>query len=112
MVPHSWKVTYDHGFEDGKVPVLVNQAIGLMAAIQALVTGGGLVIGAGIASESLSIDGISQGIVTTASAENSAYSAQIKEYQTTLVGRNAEEAKNSIITTLRKYYKGQTMNII
>ena len=49
-----------------------------------------LIIGAGIANQSLSIDGLSQSIGTTSSAENSGYSARIKSYQTEIketVGR-------------------------
>lgn len=111
-VPHAWKITYDHGFEDGRVPVVINHAIGLLAAIQALITGGNLVIGAGIAATEISIDGLSQSIQTTQSAENSAYSATIKEYQALLVGKNEADYKNSIMKKLRDYYKGETMTIL
>ena len=43
------------GFKDGKVPMAINMAIGNMAAIQALHIAGDLVLGAGIASSSLSV---------------------------------------------------------
>ena len=49
-----------------------------------MITAGDLVIGAGIANISRSIDGLSQSIGTTASAENSAYSARIKLLDTQL----------------------------
>jgi hypothetical protein len=59
---------------------------GILSARNILITAGDLVIGAGIANMSRSIDGLSQSIGTTASAENSAYSARIK-----LLDKQAEE---------------------
>lgn len=111
MIPHAWRITYDHGFEDGKIPVVLNQAIGLLAAIQALMVAGNLVIGAGIAAEMLSIDGLSQTIQTTQSAENSAYSATIKEYQRLLFG-SREADPFALLNVLERYYKGETINIL
>lgn len=110
-VPHLWQMTYTHGFKDGCIPVLINHAIALMASIQALIVGGNLVIGAGIAAQSISLDGMSQSITTTASAENSSYSATIKEYQRLMFGANKDDP-SAIIKQLRTYYKGQSMNIL
>lgn len=103
-VPHLWRFTYNYGFEDGKVPALVNQTIGYLAASQALIIGGNLVLGAGIASSSISIDSMSQSINTTQSAENSAYSATIKDYGTRLYGANKDDP-NSMLRILKNYYK-------
>lgn len=111
MVPHLWRITYTAGFEDGKIPDIVNHAIGLLAAVQALIVGGNLVLGAGIASQSISLDGLSQSIQTTASAENSTYSATIKEYQNLLFGKNAQD-RSGLIATLKDYYKGEGVGII
>ena len=101
---------YLAGFEDGKIPTTINQAISYMAAIQALIIGGNLVLGAGIGSSSLSIDGLSQSINTTQSAENSAYSATITEYSNQLYGSN--ERERGLLKTLNDYYKGAQMDII
>jgi len=54
--------------------------IGMNASIQIFNILGDIVLGAGIASISLSIEGLSQSIGTTSSAENSAYSARIRMY--------------------------------
>jgi hypothetical protein len=64
---------------------------GILAARNILITAGDLVIGAGVASFSRSIDGLSQSIGTTASAENSAYSARIKmlDAQTDIIWKRA-----------------------
>ena len=111
FVPHLWRITYDYGFCDGAVPVLMNQAIGMMAAMQALIIGGNLVLGAGIAGSSISLDGLSQSIQTTQSAENSAYSATIKDYGDRLNGKTKDDPR-AILTILYNYYVGQQMNII
>lgn len=110
-VPHLWRITYDYGFCDGGIPLLINQAVGMIAAISALTVGGNLVLGAGIASSSISLDGISQSINTTQSAENSAYSATIKDYGDKLFGANKDDP-NSILRILKNYYNGSTMNMI
>ena len=109
-LPDLWQFKYTSGFEDGKIPVSVNQAISYLAAIQALIIGGNLVLGAGISSQSLSIDGLSQSINTTQSAENSAYSATIHEYSDQLYGGN--ERERGLLKTLKDYYKGAEMGII
>jgi len=111
FVPHLWQITYDYGFEPGKIPVLVNQAISILASIQALVVGGNLVLGAGIAGSSISLDGLSQSIQTTQSAENSAYSATIKDYGDRLFGKTKDDP-TAILTILKKYYKGTNISII
>ena len=111
FAPHLWRLTYSFGFDPGKIPTLLNMAIGQLAAIQALVVGGNLVLGAGIAGSSISLDGLSQSIQTTQSAENSAFSATIKDYSDKLFGKTKDDPY-SILRILKEYYKGQEMNII
>ena len=110
LIPDVFRVEYLAGFADGRIPIAINQAISYMAAIQALIIGGNLVLGAGIGSSSLSIDGLSQSINTTQSAENSAYSATITEYSNQLYGSN--ERERGLLKTLMDYYKGQAIDII
>lgn len=111
FVPHLWQITYDYGFDTGCIPTLLNQAISTAAAIQALTVGGNLVLGAGIAGSSISLDGLSQSIQTTQSAENSAYSATIKDYGDKLFGKTKDDPY-SMVRILKDYYKGSNMNII
>lgn len=110
LVPHAWKITYDHGFEDGCVPKIINNLIAGLAAMQVFQVAGSLVLGAGIASSSLGIDGLSQSINTTQSAENSAFSAQYKEYQNLIFGRNEKDP--GLLGKVRAYYKGAEWGII
>lgn len=111
MVPHLWQITYDYGFDVGKVPTLLNMAVGIIAALQALIVGGNLVISPGIAGSSISLDGLSQSIQTTQSAENSAYSATILDYSKKLFGQTKDDP-HAIMTILKNYYKGTDINII
>jgi hypothetical protein len=111
LIPQAWKLTYTFGFEDGKIPQLVNHAIGFLAASQALSVLGNLVLGAGIGSFSISLDGLSQSVNTTQSAENSAYSATIAEYEKYLYGANKDDPF-SIMKILKNYYQGQNMSML
>ncbi len=110
-VPHLWRITYDYGFCDGAIPSIINQVIGQLAALQAFIVGGHLVLGAGIASTSISLDGLSQSINTTQSAENSAFSATIRDYSDKLFGKRAEDPF-STLNILKSYYKGQNIALI
>jgi hypothetical protein len=110
-VPHLWEIKYYHGFKPGCVPSVMNAAIGLIASIYAMNILGDLIIGAGIAASSLSLDGLSQSIQTTASAENHGFSAKVKDYARQLYG-DRTTGSTGIIEALRRYYRGQNMNII
>lgn len=111
FVPHLWQITYDYGFDPGCVPTLLNQAIATIAAMQALIVGGNLVLGAGIAGSSISLDGLSQSIQTTQSAENSAFSATIKDYGDKIFGKTKDDPY-ALLRILKDYYKGQQFNLI
>lgn len=111
MVPNLWVATYTWGFKDGCVPTIINAAIGLIAGIYVLNSLADLNIGAGIAGTNLSLDGLSQGIQTTGSAENTTFSAKVKEYNRLLFG-DKSLGSTGIFTILRNYYKGASINII
>ena len=110
-VPDLWVINYTAGFKDGCIPILINQAIGYIAAVQYLNIAGDLIVGAGIAGSSISLDSMSQSIQTTSSAENHGYSAKLKEYQNLLFGRTKDD-QTAIMKILRAYYKGSTINIV
>jgi hypothetical protein len=79
-IPNYWEVTYITGFH--KVPADIIAAAGKLASIGILnILGDIPTIGAGIASKSISIDGLSQSISSTQSATNAAYGARIGEYK-------------------------------
>lgn len=111
-VPQLWRITYQAGFDNGKVPAIINQAIGLLAAIYALNVAGDLVFGAGVAAESISIDGMSQALTTTASAENHTFSAKVRAFNSVLFGDSINSPNRGIIRILMDYYQGQRLTII
>ena len=111
MIPHAWEITYDYGFCTGMVPVLLNQAISMIAAIICLITGGHLILGAGIAGTSISLDGLSQSINTTQSAENSGFSSVIKDISDKLYGTTKDDPF-AILKMLKNYYKGASITIL
>ena len=65
--------------------------------------GGDLILGAGIASMSLGIDGLSQSVATTSSAENSGFSSRIIMYN--------KEIK-STLEKLKGIYKGINFTVL
>lgn len=78
--PQLFTITYTAGFENSKVPYMIYRLIGLLTAIKLLAVAGELVLGAGIANQSISLDGLSQSIGSTASAMYGAYAARIEVY--------------------------------
>lgn len=79
-IPNYWKVRYVTGFE--VVPLDILNVIGRLAAINLFHIMGDLILGAGIASQSIGIDGLSQSISSTSSATNAGYGARVQGYIT------------------------------
>jgi len=96
-VPNYWEIEYCTGFD--KVPAELLDLVGKLAAMQVFAITGDIVLGSGIASQSLGFDGLSQSINTTQSAENSAHSARIRQYK--------YEIKHDL-PRLINFYKGIT----
>lgn len=99
-LPDLFSLTYTAGFEDGRVPRNIVDVIGKVASMGPFNIFGDLIIGAGIATVSTSIDGLSQNIGSTASATNSGYGSRIIQY--------GKEVKDWM-PKLRRYYKGIRM---
>jgi len=81
-IPNYWNINYVTGFD--KVPRDLQDAVAKFASMQILAILGDITFGAGIANQSISIDALSQSIGTTQSAENSLYSARIRQFQSEL----------------------------
>jgi hypothetical protein len=77
-IPNYWEVVYVTSFD--KIPADILDAIGKLASLNAFIQLGDLILGPGIASTSLGIDGLSQSISSTASSGKSIYSARIDQY--------------------------------
>ena len=103
-VPAIWHFTYRAGFEPGTAPPDIKHAIAMWASIGVLNIAGDLIVGAGIASKSVTLPGLSQNINTTSSATNAGFGARIIEYQ--------KEIKASIPNLRRYYGKASRMVVI
>jgi hypothetical protein len=96
-VPSLFRVTYTAGFKKDEIPVQLKEIVGMKAAMGPLNIAGDLIAGAGIATKSIGLDGLSQSISTTSSATNAGYGARILQYN-----KEIEERMKG----LREYYGG------
>jgi len=96
-IPHFWRVKYKAGFKKGQVPASILDIIGMKAAMGPLNIAGDLIAGAGIASKSISLDGLSQSISTTSSATNAGYGSRIIQYTKQI---------DNLLEGLRERYQG------
>jgi hypothetical protein len=82
MIPDYWRIQYITGWDIDQMPMDLINVVGMVASFGPLGIAGDLILGsAGIASQSLSIDGLSQSISTTASATNAGYGARLIQYE-------------------------------
>jgi hypothetical protein len=99
--PSIWNISYKAGIED--IPEDMVEYIMKRASVGILQVWGDLIIGAGIANQTISIDGLSQSIGTTQSPEFSGAGARIKNYMDDM--KELERA-------LKDTYLGINMGII
>ncbi len=95
-------VSVPHPELDRGLPEVLKDTIGKFSSFGPLNIAGDLIVGAGIASKSLSIDGLSQSISTTSSATNAGYGARLVQYQKEL---------KVVVPELQRYYKGLRMRV-
>lgn len=103
FIPDAFRVDYTAGFEPGQVPPLLLDVIGKKASFGPLNIAGDLLGGAGIASQSIGIDGLSQSFNTTSSATNAGYGARLLQY--------SKEIKE-VLPMLERYYKGLRFTVV
>lgn len=103
FVPSVFRVTYTAGFEAGQVPPIVTDIVGKIASFGPLNIAGDLLGGAGIASQSVGIDGLSQSFNTTSSATSAGYGARLIQY--------AKELKEDY-KMLKEFYKGIPLRVV
>lgn len=102
-IPGTWSISYTAGFAPGSLPYVFKDLVGKVASFGPLNIAGDLLGGAGIASQAISIDGLSQSFNTTSSATNAGYGARLVQYN--------REIKEQI-PTLRNSYKGINMVVV
>ena len=105
--PQLWEVEYVAGIDekDRSMPLqLLMEAVYKRASTGILNVWGDLIIGAGIASQSVSIDGLSQSIGTTQSAMFGGASARVENY--------TKDLKEQILPALRQKFGGIRLVVI
>ena len=105
--PQLWEVDYVAGIDedDPSMPTdLLSEAIYKRAACGILNVWGDLIIGAGIANQSVSIDGVSQSIGTTQSAMYGGASARVNEY--------TNDLNDHLLPVLRQKFGGVRMVVV
>lgn len=105
--PQLWEVDYVAGVDenDKQFPIaLLKEAIYKRASCGILNVWGDLILGAGIASQSVSIDGVSQSIGTTQSAMFGGASARIESY--------TKDIKEQILPALKQKFSGIRMVVV
>ena len=100
VVPNGWVVDYVAGFPPGEVPPDILDAVAKMACIEPLRVAGDLFLGPGIISQSLGIDGLSQGTGTTKTSQGGAYQSRIAAYQQDLANPDFG------LAAIRRNYRG------
>ena len=96
-------IDYKAGWDGSTYPYPndILEAIGLTAAILPLDTAGDLIAGAGVASRSVSFDGLSTSLSTTSSATNAGYGAKIISMRKRL---------EALMTTIKRKYRVPQMS--
>jgi len=79
-LPFVFRADYEAGYNIADIPIDILEVVGMKASLGALNIAGDLIAGAGIATKSISLDGLSQSIGTTSSATNAGYGARIIQY--------------------------------
>ena len=95
MTPNYWKLKYVTGYD--KLPMDLVNVVGKMAAMNVFNMLGDLVLGLGVTSQSIGVDGLSQSVSSNKSATSHAYSARVNAYAKDLEGS---------LPKLKEYYTG------
>lgn len=106
-IPSAIRLEYDAGLEGlpKELDNMLVDGIGMIAAMRLFSMWGNIIIAPGIANFSTSFDGISVSVGTTASAENSPFSATILELERRLNGRSMEGVPGTMATLKKKYQR-------
>lgn len=96
--PHLFEIKYTAGFCDDQIPVIINEMIGMQAAIRGFeILADAALGGVPFSGENVNLDGAGVGKQTSASGTNSIYAARLKAYQ---------DQMKEYISTVKKYYNG------
>jgi len=101
-IPNYWKIKYKTGYDDLSKVMDVVDFVGKYASIPLLGMLGDVLLGIGVSSQSLSLDGISQSVSLNKSAQAGVFGGRINMYLTDLKDN---------FTRIDKQYRGIIFNV-
>ena len=101
--PHLFQIQYKAGFCADQIPVIINEMIGMQAAIRAFEVLGDILFGPGILSESVSMDAASVSKGLANSQKYALFSGRITSYK---------EQMKEYIETVKKHYNGSGSAVV
>jgi len=105
-IPNYWVSTYVTGFQ--KIPPILIDMVGKLAAIQLLLQLGDTYHGVGMSSYSVSLDGLSQNTSLIKSGEYGIYGSRIKQFTSDVFGVNGQ---GGAIEAMKAKYRGITWDV-
>jgi len=106
--PHVIETTYTTGMDE--IESDLADAIGMTAAVNIFNILGNLIIGAGIASFSLGLDGLSQSVSSTQSAMFAGFSSTVLEFRRELKG--FEQGRPGLVDRLRSKWRKPVFSVL
>lgn len=93
-IPNYWDISYVTGWDRDKIPSTILQAIAKIAAIDILaIASDAMLYSPGISSTSISLDGLSQSLSSTANSTSGIFGARTKQYLDELFGRSGRDGE-------------------
>lgn len=91
QIPNYWRVVYSTGFDIDKIPATILDVIGKIATMNILgIISDGLMPFPGVASTSISLDGLSQNLSSVANSQSGIFGARLKQYADELGGKDGK----------------------
>lgn len=110
-VPRFFALNYTAGFEDGEIPVDLNDAAAKIACMSVMNVLGDLIGGVGVLGGSIGLDGLSQFLSMTKTATTGAFYARVLQYRTELYGSNGG-GPGSQLHALKRKYRGVRLGVV
>lgn len=94
VIPNYWKLFYVTGWDRNKIPKTIIEVIGKIAAIDILtIASDAMLPYPGIASTSISLDGLSQSLSSFANGTTGIFGARLKSYTDDLFGKSGRDGE-------------------
>jgi hypothetical protein len=110
-LPQLFRISYTAGFEDGKIPMDLVDAVSKLAAVNVLSQLGQTIFPPGVTSVSSSIDGLSQSVGIMNNGQlPPVFSGLISSYRTELWGDG--RSMTGLLKDITDHYRGLMMRVV